>query len=361
MKKLLAILLCLAIVFTFAACGGSSEEPAPADDQQEEATEPAEEGGEEAATTVEPLTIKMYNAVAGKTIDGTLIPTTIDLLTKYSDGAITVELIPAGTLGAEKEAVQLLTLGDIDMLPLSIDGVDWGTPDVQMQWTSLPYLFNSFDEVDSEYNNGWMFQRHKEVAAKYGICLLENIENGFKCLIGTGKTPTSMDDLKGKIVRCPDIELFHYYYKQLGMTTISGIDQYTGLQQGTMDIITNSPWAMNVFSLHEVADWILLTQDTWGTMYWTCGQAWFDGLTPAQQEVVQKAASEAAIDCRQVMRNDQTEFLEKAKEAGVEVVELTPEMKEAFIAAANKTWDELGPTYDPEPMERLNKEYRPEL
>ena len=85
------------------------------------------------------------------------------------------------------------------MLPLSIDGVDWGTPDVQMQWTSLPYLFDSFDEVDSEYNNGWMFQRHKEVAAQYGICLLENIENGFKCLIGTGKTPTSMDDLKGSI------------------------------------------------------------------------------------------------------------------------------------------------------------------
>ena len=42
-------------------------------------------------------------------------------------------------------------------------------------------------------------------------------------------------------------------------------------------------------------------------------------------------------------------------------VELTPEMLEAFIEAANKTWDELGPTYDPEPMARLNEEYRPEL
>ena len=33
MKKLLAILLCIAVVFSFAACGGSdSEEPAPAED-----------------------------------------------------------------------------------------------------------------------------------------------------------------------------------------------------------------------------------------------------------------------------------------------------------------------------------------
>ena len=39
MKKLLAILLCIAVVFSFAACGGSSEEPAADDQQSGEATD----------------------------------------------------------------------------------------------------------------------------------------------------------------------------------------------------------------------------------------------------------------------------------------------------------------------------------
>lgn len=158
MKRFLALLLTGIMALSLVACGGdTAEDPAA--------------GGEETSgeAACEPLTINMYNAVAGQTVDETLIPKTIELLEEYSGGAITVNLIPAGTLGAEKEAVQLLQMGDIDMLPLSIDGLDFGTTDVNVNWTSLPYLFDGFEEVDSEYNNGWMIERHREVAAEYGI------------------------------------------------------------------------------------------------------------------------------------------------------------------------------------------------
>lgn len=283
MKRFLALLLTGIMALSLVACGGdTAEDPAA--------------GGEETSgeAACEPLTINMYNAVAGQTVDETLIPKTIELLEEYSGGAITVNLIPAGTLGAEKEAVQLLQMGDIDMLPLSIDGLDFGTTDVNVNWTSLPYLFDGFEEVDSEYNNGWMIERHREVAAEYGIDLIENLDNGFKSLIGTGPTPSSIKDLAGKIVRVPDIPIFHYYYEQLGLTTVAGIDQYTGLQQGTMDCITNSPWAMNVFHLEEVADWVYVTAESWGTMYWTASLDWTSSLTDAQREIVYQAAKEAA-------------------------------------------------------------------
>lgn len=292
MKRFLALLLTGIMALSLVACGGdTAEDPAA--------------GGEETSgeAACEPLTINMYNAVAGQTVDETLIPKTIELLEEYSGGAITVNLIPAGTLGAEKEAVQLLQMGDIDMLPLSIDGLDFGTTDVNVNWTSLPYLFDGFEEVDSEYNNGWMIERHREVAAEYGIDLIENLDNGFKSLIGTGPTPSSIKDLAGKIVRVPDIPIFHYYYEQLGLTTVAGIDQYTGLQQGTMDCITNSPWAMNVFHLEEVADWVYVTAESWGTMYWTASLDWTSSLTDAQREIVYQAAKEAAQYTRQEIRD----------------------------------------------------------
>ena len=357
MKRFYALALAAVMMLSLAACGSSNKDSAttPAD------TTPADSSDSNTGDAAcEPLTIKMYNAVAGQTIDGTLIPKTIELLEEYSGGAITVDLVPAGTLGAEKEAVQLLQMGDIDMLPLSIDGVDFGTPDVNMNWTSLPYLFNGWDEVDSEYNNGWMRERHKEVAAEYGIDIIENLDNGLKCLIGTGKTPTSITDLKGKIVRTPDIPIFHYYYDQLGLTTVSGIDQYTGLQQGTMDCITNSPWAMNVFHLEEVADWIYVTQESWGTMYWTASKDWTDSLTDAQRDVVYKAAKEAAVITRQEIRDTCENYLDKAAAAGVEVVYPDDASIEIMKQAATKTWNELRDDFDPVAMDRLFADYLPE-
>ena len=353
MKRFYALALAAVMTLSLAACGSRKDTSAPADPSP-----PADASDSSSTKTAcEPLTIKMYNAVAGQTIDGTLIPKTLELLEAYSGGAITVELVPAGTLGAEKEAVQLLQMGDIDMLPLSIDGVDFGTPDVNMNWTSLPYLFNGWDEVDSEYNNGWMLERHKEVAAEYGIDIIENLDNGLKCLIGTGKAPTSITDLKGKIVRTPDIPIFHYYYEKLGLTTVSGIDQYTGLQQGTMDCITNSPWAMNVFHLEEVADWIYVTQESWGTMYWTAGKDWTDSLTDAQREIVYKAAKEAALITRQEIREN---YLDKAAEAGVEIVYPDDASIEIMKQAATKTWHELRDDFDSAAMDRLFADYLPE-
>lgn len=362
MKKTLSLVLTLVLALSLAACGGgqgtsAADSTAPPAADSSATDSPAADSGAQAE--VEPLTIKMYNAVAGQTIDGTLIPTTIKLLEEYSGGAITVELIPAGTLGAEKEAVQLLQMGDIDMLPLSIDGLDFGTPDVNMNWTSLPYLFTSFDEVDEHYNNGWMLERHREVAAEYGIDVIENLDNGLKCLIGTGAVPTSITDLSGKIVRTPDIPIFHFYYKQLGLTTVSGIDQYTGLQQGTMDMITNSPWAMNVFHLEEVADWILMTEESWGTMYWTAGLEWAQSLTDAQREVIYKAAKEAAVITRQEIRKDCTDFITKAEAAGVTIVQPDEASIEIMKEAAYSTWFELGQNFDEVAMERLYADYLP--
>lgn len=352
MKRFWALILMALMMLSLTACGGSGDTSAA--DSSEGAASTDTEGA------CEPLTINMYNAVAGQTVDETLIPKTIELLEEYSGGAITVNLIPAGTLGAEKEAVQLLQMGDIDMLPLSIDGLDFGTTDVNINWTSLPYLFDGWEDVDSEYNNGWMIERHREVAAEYGIDLIENLDNGFKALIGTGPTPTSITDLAGKIVRVPDIPLFHYYYEQLGLTTVAGIDQYTGLQQGTMDCITNSPWAMNVFHLEEVADWIYVTAESWGTMYWTASLDWTSSLTDTQRDIVYRAAKEAAQYTRQEIRDTCETYYDKAAEAGVEVVYPDEESIAIMKEAANNTWLGLQDDFDPVAMERLLADYLPE-
>lgn len=260
MKRIFALVLTLAMALSLAACGGTDQ---PADNTGDEApaTDSAGTGSE-----VEELTINLYNPVAGTVTDNsyTLFA---ERVSELSGGKITCNITPAGTLGAEREATQLLMMGDIDMGVFSIDGLEWLVPNVGMYWVSLPGLLNSFEEVDEYYNNGWMFQRHKEVAAENGIDLICPGEFGIKVFLGTGEPIRTMEDFKGKVIRIPDIDMNHDYISALGAMPVSGIDMYTGLQQGTMDAVHNNIPASELFKLDEVIDWMTLTWDMYGTNY----------------------------------------------------------------------------------------------
>ena len=106
-KKVLAILLTFVMIFALAACGGNGGESADGD----------------ASTELEEVTIKVYNPVAGTVTDGS-IDVFAQKVEELSGGKITCDITPAGTLGAEREATQLMQMGDIDMAVFSIDGLE---------------------------------------------------------------------------------------------------------------------------------------------------------------------------------------------------------------------------------------------
>lgn len=271
LKKTLSLLLVLAMALTFVACGSGKSETQPSSSPSGAAAAPSAStsASTNSGTTekVDPLKIRLYNPVPGPVIDKVLADFS-SIVSEKSGGAITCEITPAGTLGAEREATQLMLMGDLDMAVMSIDALDWLVPNVGMSWVCLPGLLNSWEEVDNIYNNGWMFEQHKKVAAENGIDIICPGEFGLKVLLGTGKAPKSMDDLKGLKVRVPDVNFHHAYFTKLGMIPVSGIDMYTGLQQKTMDIVHNNIPASSIFKLEEVVDWILLTWDLYGTNYW---------------------------------------------------------------------------------------------
>lgn len=271
LKKTLSLLLVLAMALMFVACGSGKSETQPSSSPSGAAAAPSAStsASTNSGTTekVDPLKIRLYNPVPGPVIDKVLADFS-SIVSEKSGGAITCEITPAGTLGAEREATQLMLMGDLDMAVMSIDALDWLVPNVGMSWVCLPGLLNSWEEVDNIYNNGWMFEQHKKVAAENGIDIICPGEFGLKVLLGTGKAPKSMDDLKGLKVRVPDVNFHHAYFTKLGMIPVSGIDMYTGLQQKTMDIVHNNIPASSIFKLEEVVDWILLTWDLYGTNYW---------------------------------------------------------------------------------------------
>jgi len=283
-----------------------------------------------------------------------------DRVSELSGGAITCNITPAGTLGAEREATQLLMMGDIDMGVFSIDGLDWLVPDVGMSWICLPGLLTSWDEVDERYNDGWMFERHKEVAAEHGIDLISPGEFGLKVYLGTGTPIKSMADFKGKIIRIPDVEYHHDYITALGAMPVSGIDMYTGLQQHTMDAVQNNIPASELFKLEEVVDWITLTWDMYGTNYWLANGDFTAGLSDAQREIVYTAAKEAALYIRKTYREMTDTWLKKCMDdPTIEVIEISDEMKAEMQEIGYRIWNDYRTKFDTVAMDRIFEEYYP--
>ncbi len=341
-KKLLAVLLTFVMIFTLAACGGNSGESATGD----------------ASTELEEVTIKVYNPVAGTVTDGS-----IDLFAQkveeLSGGKITCDITPAGTLGAEREATQLMQMGDIDMAVFSIDGLEWLMPGKAF-WLCLPGLITSWEEVDA-YNDGWMFQAHKEMAAEAGIDLICPGEFGLKAYLGTGEPIRTFEDFKGKVIRVPDVDLNQDYISALGAMPISGIDMYTGLQQGTMDVVHNNIPASELFKLDEVVDWITLTWDMYGTNYYVANKEFTDGLSDAAKEIIYTAAEEAAGYIRDQYRGNTEAWIQKCKDnPDIEVIEIDDEFKAQIMEASYQIWDQYRDKYPAEIMDKIYEEYYPE-
>ncbi len=347
-KKFLASVLAGVMTLSLAACGS---QPSPA---------PESSGGDVSGDAVcEPLTINLYNPVAGAVTD-TSYTMFADRVSELSGGAITCNITPAGTLGAEREATQLLTMGDIDMGVFSIDGLEWMVADVGMYWVSLPGLLNSWEEVDEHYNNGWMFARHKEVAAEHNIDLICPGEFGLKAFMGTGKPLRTMDDFKGMVIRIPDVDMNHDYISALGAMPVSGIDMYTGLQQGTMDAVQNNIPASELFKLDEVVDWVTLTWDMYGTNYWVANGDFSAKLSDAQREIVYTAAEEAAQYIRDTYRGVTDEWVEKCREnPNIEVIDISEDMKAQMLDVSYQIWEKYRAKFDSVAMERIFEEFYP--
>ena len=357
-KKTLALLLVLAMAISFVACGQGEQQSTSSPTAQPDTAAPADEGKDPGTDKkVDPLKIRLYNPVPGPVIDKVLADFS-SIVSEKSGGAITCEITPAGTLGAEREATQLMLMGDLDMAVMSIDALDWLVPNIGMSWVCLPGLLNSWEEVDNLYNNGWMFEHHKKVSAENGIELICPGEFGLKVLLGTGKAPKSMEELKGLKVRVPDVNFHHAYFTKLGMIPVSGIDMYTGLQQKTMDIVHNNIPASSIFKLEEVIDWILLTWDLYGTNYWVANGDFSATWTDAQREIIYAACEETAQYIRDTYRELCDTWLDMCRQdPSIEIVEPSEEMKAEFKRIGREVWKEYRDLFDKEAMDRIFEEF----
>ena len=255
-----------------------------------------------------------------------------------TNGAVKAEVYPAGQLGGDGQLVESMVLdaGTVDIV--ITDASNFGTVVPDMNISGLPFLFSDFDAA-------WAFMDGEiEAAAEaqlvdLGIRVLAHYDNGFRCVTNSKGPVETPDDMKGMLIRTPENQVIMATMTALGANPqpLAFSELYQALQQKTYDAQENHIHVIYNNKLYEVQEFLSVTNHIYSGMCFAIAESTWNKLTAEQQEIV-AAAAQASGDYDREMNRQQTEDLVANLEAeGMKInyPELAP-----FSAAAQSVIEE---------------------
>ena len=284
----------------------------------------------------------------------------MDVASKESGGRLVIKHFPDNMLGDDRVVTESTILGDIDMVQTMPSVLASMIPDLYV-WDA-PFLFNTMDEawkcMDSELGLSINSQSEKK-----GLKYLAALENGFRHYTNN-KVPVKVPaDVKGQKLRVMETEIQIALWRTYGAnpTPMAFTEVISALQQGTIDAQENPLSIIDSNKLYEVQHYISLTGHVFSPHCLYINQGSFDALEPDLQQALLKAA--AAYQTAQRARATELNALsvQKFKDAGCEVIEVTDAEKDQWrqMAIDGKVYDLVREKMEhPELLDKiLNKEY----
>ena len=339
MKKILAAVLCAAMVAALAGCGSTSTSTTAASSAKSEAATTAASSAKSEATaeasTAEASTedaateeiaadaiVLQVGAITTATSSYVLACEHLDeLLNEKTNGQIRLEIFSDGQLGGETELIEGVSLGTIDMCVTSSSPMANYVTDYYS--FDLPYLVTDLDAAHDVFD-GELGRAMLDELSDIGIYGLALWDNGFRDLTNNKLPVYTLDDLKGLKIRVMENELHQALWTALGAypTPMSFAEVITSLEQGTIDGQENPLNAIYSSGVYEVQKYISLTNHVFTAGVIMMNQAKWDSLTAEQQEIFTECMAETTQWERDEVVRQDTEYKDLLIEAGLEINEV---------------------------------------
>ena len=349
MKKILALVMALCMILSLVACGGKTEAPAKTD-------EPAKTETPSDAPKFEKQTWKFACSATENTCWADMGRDFGKMVSDATGGAVTVEVYAADqlTAGNQTEGIQGVIDGTIELSAHS--NIIYSNFDGRLNVVSLPFLFDSFDDVDAKLD-GDGGKAVGEVVESMGLHLLGIGENGFRHPTNSVRPIESLADMKGLKLRVAGSELLNREYALWGANWANAnwSEVYTGLQTGTYDGQENPLPTADGASIAEVQKYVTYWTGVYDCIFFTMNGELYDSLSPELQKIVDECGQKAAQNQRKLEREQDQIVLQKWADAGVTVSELTPEAAAEFKAASEPCYTEFEDVLTPELIAAFTK------
>ena len=239
-------------------------------------------------------------------------------LEELSKGRFKVQIYPSQQLGTERQCVELLQIGSLDMTKVSASILENFAPSIKV--FGIPYMFRDkthcFNVLDGpigkELLNG---------TEKYWLKGLGYYDSGSRSFYTIDKSLVGPDDLDGLKIRVMESQTAIDMVKSLGgsPTPISWGELYTALQQGVVDGAENNPPSFYLSRHYEVCKYYILDEHTTVPDVVLMSTHLWNSLSSQEQDWIQKAIDLSVVEQRRLWLESERESLEAVQAAGVQV------------------------------------------
>jgi len=293
------------------------------------------------AAAQQPIVIKFSHVVANDTPKGHAAAFFAKKAAEYTKGRVKVEVYANSTLYKDKEEMEALQLGAVQMLAPSL--AKFGPLGVrEFEVFDLPFIFDSYAEL------------HKVTEGPVGKMLLAKLEpkgikglaywdNGFKSFSANKplKTPA---DFKGLKMRIQSSKVLESQMRTLGAIpqVMAFSEVYQALQTGVVDGTENPHSNLYTQKMHEVQKHIELTEHGYLGYAVITNKKFWDGLPADVRGQLDQAMTEATQYANKIAKEENDAALEAVRKSGkTQIYTPTPAERAAFKQAAVKVHKEM--------------------
>jgi tripartite ATP-independent transporter DctP family solute receptor len=256
-----------------------------------------------------------------------------ELLAQRSGGKHKIKVFNKGALGTEKETIDQLKIGALDITRVNISPMNAICPKTMVP--TMPFLFRSVEHMRKSLD-GPVGEEILKSCEAHGFVGLAFYDSGARSIYGR-KPVKTVADAKGLKLRVPQSDLWVALASAMGAnaTPMPIGEVYTGLKTGLIDAAENNIPSYDGFKHYEAVKYYSKTEHSMAPEMLLMSKLVFDKLPKADQDLIRVVAKESVAFQRQKWDEQEAKSLAAVKAGGAEIVEVD---KTGFQA-------QMGPVY----------------
>lgn len=303
-----------------------------------------------------PIIIKFSHVVANDTPKGKGALKFKELAEKYTDGKVKVEVYPNSSLYKDKEEIEALQLGSVQMLaPSTAKFAPLGVKEFEA--LDLPWLFKDDDTYASAMKGTLGKYLFQKLATK-GITGLAYWDNGFH-MVSANRPLIKPTDFQGLKFRISGSKIADQYFRLVGSIPqiIAFSEVYQALQTGVVDGCENTASNYLTQKFYEVQKDITVSYHAHLQYAVIVNSKFWAGLPPDIRTQLEKAMAEATDYTNSIARKENEDALAEIKKSGKTTLHyLSDDDRKAWQAAMAPTYKWAKGRVGQEVLDLISKE-----
>ena len=308
-----------------------------------------------AAFAQQPIVIKFSHVVSPDAPKGKAAVVFKELVEKYTNGKVKVEVYPNSSLYKDKEELEALQLGSVQILAPSIS--KFGPLGVkEYDVFDLPFLMSDDARARQMMASPMMAEFNKKLEAK-GVSPLAYWDNGAH-VYTANKPLIRPEDFRGMKMRIQGSRVLDAVARELGAIPqiIAFGELYQTLQTGVADGEDNVPSNIWTQKLYDVQKHLTVSYHGRLTYALVTNKKFWDGLPADLKAPLTRAVKESTEFFDETAAKDNDDALEKIKASGkVQVHVLTDEEKKAWVAKLMPVHKEMQSRFGKDFIDKIYK------